>query len=203
MDPYRKAAGGGGSIDEPDVPFLSCCALVRAGVRSTSAFLEALCVGLTDAEVIQDLSHSSLEELRQAREVSDRMGRVVHVLGLCQLTEGVLCLDPGRSWWSESRIIAGLSARLGRVLVGIADEPFQAFGVRWWEQGKVVRSVLRVSGQVELEGPTMSEEVGVEISKLDASRVHAVLGMREAELAATLEPRLVIVRDHGAERMLG
>jgi len=48
----------------------------------------------------------------------------------------------------------------------------------------------------------MVEEVGVEISKLDAARVHALLGLREAERQLE-QPRIVIVRDHGAERMFG
>ncbi|NUP07497.1 MAG: hypothetical protein HOW73_15720 [Polyangiaceae bacterium] len=203
MDPYRLRNADLPAKPEPIDPSRlasSCAVRARAG---SGAFLVALVDACPELQILRDvkgeLGEAFLEEHRAPRP----SGYVVSVLGLWQDGPDTVCLDPSRSWWSETAIMERLSSRLSRVLCAMSDPDFGAFGVRWYEEGRRVRSILRVAEQLELDGPTMIEEVGVDIGRLEADGVRRIARLPSTtDLATKIPLRVVTVRDPIAESLL-
>ena len=205
MDPYRKSTISDEAARPPsdERALGSSCAIVRAPADGP-AFLSALLGAWPDLEVLQDTKVSDIRELRRAFVEAPVTGLVLTVVGLATWHGETLCIDPSRSWWSEGAMMARLSATLGRVVCAIVDVPFAAFGVRWFERGTAVRKVLIANGHFELEGPTVQDEVGFDIGKLDAATARAVARLPDELLLEHMEPvRVILLRDHAAESLLG
>jgi len=205
VDPYRKQeiSGAPFSLLRDESTIGSSCAIVRVPCDG-AAFVAALLGAWPELEVIEDRSGADIEALRRAFVEAPVTGLVLTVVGLVAWRGETLCIDPSRSWWSETATMARLSAPLGRVVCAIVDVPFAAFGVRWFERGAALRKVLVANGHLELDGPTVQDEVGFDIGKLDAPTARAVARLPDELALEHIEPvRVITLRDHAAESLLG
>lgn len=175
---------------------------VRAAA-SADAFLAALAVACPELQIARDEADMTGEVLASEHRGLPIPGQVLSALGLLEEGEEVLCIDPSKSWWSEASVMERLSIRLGRVLCAMVDESFHAFGVRWYEDGRRVRGVLKLGPQLDMEGPTQREEVGVDMGRFDAAGARRVARLPAMQDLSKLGPlRVVVVRDPIAESLL-
>lgn len=151
-------------------------------------------------EVLRETVSGSAEWLLREHEQMHQPGKMLFALGIIESKTGLLVLDPSKSWWSQNHLMERVSKELGRHVLAMVDEQFNAFGVRWFEQGRNTRVVLRVGPQLELQGPTMIEEVGFDMSQLNGDAVRSLIGVPSA---FNEEPmRVLTLRDHVAEELL-
>ncbi|MFO0556171.1 MAG: hypothetical protein U0271_47780 [Polyangiaceae bacterium] len=204
--PYRTPIASSIEVAPPGrPPLLSSCAVLRAPAPSIDAFLEAWHAAFAARlGLVSELSVATLEDLATEAAVPPAPGVVLAVFGL-QLAEArgaqsssVSVIDPSRGLWSRARVLEGLAASLGRVQVVLIDEEFHSFGARWYERGALARTVLTIDGVLEQEGPTMIEEVGLDMGRLDAQRTRLLAGLgADAEQAPM---RVLVYRDYEAEQ---
>jgi len=205
VDPYRKqsALADPPAASPVEQPIGASCSVVRVPCDGPT-FVSALLGAWPELEVIEDRSGADIDALRRAFVEAPVTGLVLTVVGLVVWRGETLCIDPSRSWWSETATMARLSAKLGRVVCAIVDVPFAAFGVRWFERGAALRKVLVANGHLELDGPTVQDEVGFDIGKLDAPTARAVARLPDELALEHIEPvRVLVLRDHAAESLLG
>lgn len=175
---------------------------------SKSGLVEAMLKAWDDCEVVRTEEASGLDALhaeqeRVRREEKER-GQALSALGLYEVGERAVCVDPQAVLQTAGKEMGKLSELVGPTLGLTLGTHGGVAGFEYFVDGRCARRVWNDNGEVQLDGDPIAEESGIAVDEFyweQSEQLWKAFGLGElGEWDGPLD--IVVLRNHGTERFL-